>query len=129
MQKTNLLEDYLECILKLQRTNGFARSIDIARELGVTKPTVCEMVKRLSEKEYLYLGDNKCLFLTDYGKEVAQKIHEKHIFIETFLLSIGVSKENANGEAGMIGNFISEETYNCLGKLYKSSNFTAYRQQ
>ena len=129
MQKNNLLEDYLECILMLQKKNGFAKSIDLSRELGVTKPTVCEMVKRLRDRDFLYLGDNKCIFLTVKGREIAQKIHEKNILVEAFLLQIGVSRENAKKEACMIGNSISEETLNCLEKLYKSSNFVTYNHK
>ena len=127
MQKNNLLEDYLECILILQKTNGFIKSIDIARELGVTKPTVWEMVKRLAEKGFLYFGDNKQIILTDYGKTEAQRIHEKHNLVEAFLLKIGLSEDKAKKESGIIGNSISEETYFCLEKLYKSVNLINYK--
>ena len=65
MQKNNLTEDYLECILLMQKKNGFAKSIDISRELNVTKPTVSEMIKRLAQKNMIKSDENKCIYLTE----------------------------------------------------------------
>lgn len=127
MQKNNITEDYLECILLMQKKNGFAKSIDISRQLNVTKATVSEMVKRLAQKDLIRIDEKKCIYLTESGRLLAQDIHSKNIFIEAFLLKIGTSKGNAKKEAGIIGNVISEETYKCLEKLYKSANFTTYK--
>ena len=129
MQKNNLTEDYIECILLMQKKNGFAKSIDISRELNVTKPTVSEMIKRLAQKNMIKLDENKCIYLTGSGMTLAKEIHNRNIFIESFLLKIGTCKENAKKEAGMIGNVISDETYMCLEKLYKSANFITYKHK
>ncbi len=129
MQKNNLTEDYLECILLMQKKNGFAKSIDISRELNVTKPTVSEMIKRLAQKNMIKLDETKCIYLTESGMTLAKEIHNRNIFIESFLLKIGTCKENAKKEAGMIGNVISDETYTCLEKLYKSANFITYKHK
>ena len=129
MQKNNMLEDYLECILLMQKKNGFAKSIDISHQLNVTKPTVSEMIKRLGQKDLICFDEKKCIYLTEKGRLLAQEIHDKNIFIEAFLLRIGTSSDNAKKEAGIIGNAISDETYMCLEKLYKSANFITYKHK
>lgn len=126
MQKNNLTQDYLECILILQKSKGSVRSVDIVHKLGVTKPTVCAMVKKLQDKNYIVFGEDRSITLTDSGREIAQKVYDKHLMLAGFLLKIGVSKDNALEEAGDIEHIIGEETYNCLERLYNSNAFNTY---
>ena len=126
MQKNNITEDYLECILILNKTESSVRSIDIARRIGVTKPTVSSMIKKLSENNYINIDDDKYITLTDKGLEKAKKVYEKHLMLGGFLRKIGVSKEKALEEAGLIEHIISEETYECLERLYESTLFNTY---
>ena len=65
MQKINIIEDYLESVLIIQKANGLVRSIDIANRLGVTKPTVCEMVRKLSDQNII-LEKKRIIVLKNY---------------------------------------------------------------
>ena len=110
----------------LNKTESSVRSIDIARRLGVTKPTVSSMIKKLLENNYINIDDDKYITLTDKGLEKAKKVYEKHLMLGGFLRKIGVSKEKALEEAGLIEHIISEETYECLERLYESTLFNTY---
>ncbi len=70
MGKSSSSEDYLKCILVLQKKNDSVRSIDIAEEMGVTKPSVCNAMKKLRKQKWIYFdeesrkvctGDRECL--------------------------------------------------------------------
>ena len=126
MQKNNLTEDYLECILILNRSKGLVRSIDIVRRLGVTKPTVSAMMKKLVEKNFINIDEDRYITLTEKGSKVAKRVYDKHLMLGGFLIKIGVNKEKALEEAGVIEHIICDETYECLEKLYESTLFNTY---
>ena len=73
-------EDYLETILVLQKKVGMVRSVDVARYMDVSKPSVCVAVNTLKEGGFLTMDENHFLHLTDVGCEVAEKIYERHCF-------------------------------------------------
>lgn len=75
-------EDYLEAVLILERRNGMARSVDIAEQPGVSKPSVSRAVALLKKGGFLLAEDNQ-LYLTDTGREVAEKIYERHCFFKS----------------------------------------------
>ena len=120
MLKKNSTNDYLEKILILQKKKGFARSVDLARELGVTKPTVCNALKKMRDRELICFGENGHIEFTENGRTIAQKAHRKHRLIEKALIGIGVGEETAERDAGLIERVISEETYRCFKTFYKS---------
>ncbi len=66
-------EDYLETILVLQKKLGMVRSVDVARHMEVTKPSVCVAVNTLKDGGFLIMDENHFLHLTDIGREVAEK--------------------------------------------------------
>ena len=104
-------ENYLETILVLKNKYGDVRSIDIARELGFSKPSVSRAVGLLKTDGYITFDPNGVIRLTDKGEEVAQKIYDKHNIISTYLMSIGVSEETAKSDACKIEHVISEESF------------------
>ena len=120
MEKSNSAEDYLESILMLHEKNGFARSVDIARELGVTKPSVCNAMKRLREKEMIYFSDKGHIFFTDVGKEIAENVYKKHVLLTKVLTGIGVNESVASKEACSIEHVISDETYERLNAFFRA---------
>ncbi len=120
MEKNNSAEDYLESILMLHKKNGYARSIDIARELGVTKPSVCNAMKRLREKKMIYFSDKGHIFFTEAGKAVAENVYRKHVLLTKVLTGIGVSEKIASKEACSIEHVISDETYELLDAFFKA---------
>ena len=73
-------EDYLETILILQKTKGMVRSVDIARHMNVSKPSVCHAVGILRKGGFLTMDEEHYLHLTDIGREVAETIYERHCF-------------------------------------------------
>ena len=104
-------EDYLETMLMLQEEHGYIRSIDIARHLGVTKPSVSYAVKRLKESGYINMEPNGPITLAPAGLRIARRIYERHKALTAFLEKLGVSEEQAEEDACKIEHVISHETY------------------
>ena len=104
-------EDYLEAMLILQEEHGYIRSIDIAKKLGVTKPSVSYAVKRLRENGYINMDANGPITLAPAGYKIAKRIYERHKALTAFLEKLGVSKEQAEEDACKIEHDISYETY------------------
>ena len=107
-------EDYLEAILVLQRQKGMVRSVDVARHLEVTKPSVCNAVATLREGGFLTMDSDYFLHLTYVGREVAEQIYEKHRFFTDRLIAAGVDPETAERDACRIEHVISEESFRRL---------------
>ena len=107
-------EDYLEAILILQNRRGFARSVDLAQQLNVTKPSVSVAVHILEKKGYLTIDEDRFLHLTDEGTAIAEKIYERHCFLKNALMAIGVDNEQAEDEACKIEHDISDQTFSVL---------------
>lgn len=104
-------EDYLEAMLILQEELGYIRSIDIAKKLGVTKPSVSYAVKRLRESGYINMEANGPITLAPAGYKIAKRIYERHKALTAFLEKLGVSGEQAEEDACKIEHDISHETY------------------
>ena len=107
-------EDYLEAILMLQKKNGMVRSIDLARHMEVSKPSVSHAVKTLREGGFLTMDKDYCLHLTDIGHEVAEKIYERHRFFTEQLIAAGVDPKTAEADACRIEHIISDESFDRL---------------
>ena len=107
-------EDYLEAILVLQKQKGMVRSVDVARHMGVSKPSVCHAVATLKNGGFLTLDDGFFLHLTNIGREVAEQIYEKHRFFTERLIAAGVDPEIAEADACRIEHVISEESFRRL---------------
>ena len=104
-------EDYLEAMLILQEEHGYIRSIDIAKHLGVTKPSVSYAVKRLRESGYINMEANGPITLAPAGYKIAKRIYERHKALTAFHEKLGVSKEQSEEDACKIEHVISHETY------------------
>ena len=107
-------EDYLEAILVLKEQKGMVRSVDVARHLEVTKPSVCHVVATLREGGFLTMDSDYFLHLTDVGREVAEQIYEKHCFFTERLIAVGVDPETAEREACRMEHVISDESFERL---------------
>ena len=107
-------EDYLETIRVLQKKLGMVRSVDVARLLEVTKPSVCHAVATLREGGFLTMDSDYFLHLTDVGREVAEQIYEKHRFFTDRLIEAGVDPEAAERDACRIEHVISDESFQRL---------------
>ena len=107
-------EDYLEAVLILQKQKGTVRSVDVARHLEVTKPSVCNAVATLRDGGFLTMDSDYFLHLTDVGREVAEQVYEKHCFFTERLIAVGVDPETAERDACRIEHVISDESFRCL---------------
>ena len=107
-------EDYLETILVLQKKLGMVRSVDVARHMDVSKPSVCHAVATLKDGGFLTMDEDYFLHLTDIGREVAEQIYEKHRFFTDRLIEAGVDPETAERDACRIEHVISDESFQCL---------------
>lgn len=105
-------ENYLETILILHNKTGFVRSVDIANELGFSKPSVSHAVSMLKNAGYIVV-DSKTnqITLTESGKKISEGIYERHCILTEFFKSIGVSEEVALSDACKIEHDISQETF------------------
>ena len=104
-------EDYLEAVLMLQKKNGMVRSIDLARHMEVSKPSVSRTVAILQEGGFLTVDSDYFLHLTEAGREVAEKIYERHRFFTEQLITAGVDPKTAEADACRIEHIISDESF------------------
>ena len=104
-------EDYLETILILQKQCGMVRSVDVARYMSVSKPSVCRAVAVLRDGGFLEMDEDHFLYLTDAGREVAEKIYERHQFFTEQLIAAGVDPEIAEADACRMEHAISSESF------------------
>ena len=115
-------EDYLEAILVLKNKLGMVRSVDVARHLEVTKPSVCHAVATLRDGGFLTMDSDYFLHLTDVGRKVAEQIYEKHRFFTERLIEAGVDPETAERDACRIEHVISDESFRRLKAVAKSES-------
>ena len=107
-------EDYLESMLMMKEKHGYIRSIDLAEDLGVTKPSVSYAVKRLKENGYITMDKDKFLHLTDKGMEIAGNIYSRHKRLSDIFIALGVSEETARRDACLIEHDLSDETFDAI---------------
>ena len=115
-------EDYLETILVLQKKRGMVRSVDVARHMEVSKPSVCHAVATLRDGGFLMMDEDHFLHLTDVGREVAEKIYERHCFFTEQLFAAGVAPKTAEADVCRIEHVISQESFERLRDAYKTKN-------
>ena len=107
-------EMYLETIYRLSREQEYVRSNDVAEEMGYSKPSVSRAVSLLRQGGYLLTDEHGYLTLTDVGREVAQKIFERHTVLTKMLAALGVDQETAAEDACRIEHVISDRTFEAI---------------
>ena len=112
-------EDYLEAILVLQKKLGMVRSVDVARHMEVSKPSVCHAVATLRDGGFLTMDEDHFLHLTDMGREVAEKIYERHCFFTKQLITAGVDPKTAEADACRIEHTISQDSFEKIRRAHE----------
>ncbi len=107
-------ENYLETILILKKRNGHVRSIDIASELSFSKPSVSIAMKNLRTNGYLEVDEAGYITLLDKGREIAEKIYERHTLLSDWLIALGVSPDTAVEDACRMEHVISDESFESI---------------
>ncbi len=110
-------------ILRLTEEKGYARSVDIAVGLGVSKPSVSVAMKQLREGSYIIMDKDNYISLTESGMEIAQRIYERHKVLTHVLHLIGVDENIAEKDACKVEHDISVQTFDaikaCMERLEK----------
>ena len=107
-------EDYLEAMLMLREEHGYIRSVDIAAQLGVTKPSVSYATKRLRENGYITMDGEGLISLTEAGLEIAARMYERHKLLSELLIRMGVDPEIARQDACRIEHDLSVESFEAI---------------
>lgn len=107
-------EDYLEAILILERQSGAVRSIDLARHMGYSKASISHATSALRKGGFLVIDKGGCLRMTDKGREIAERIYERHQFFTMQLITAGVDPEIAEYEACKMEHTISDDSFKLL---------------
>lgn len=110
-------EMYLETILTLSKKNPAVRSVDISDEMQYSKPSVSRAVGLLKEGGYILVDKNGYITLTPAGRQIAEKIYERHTVLSSVLMHIGVSRETATADACRIEHVISDESFAAVKAL------------
>lgn len=118
MQIKESAENYLEQILIINNKKGYCRSIDICNEMGFSKPSVSVYMKNLREDGCISVDDSGNITLTEKGKEIADKIYDRHNVIAGFLMQLGTSEETAYKDSCKIEHDISEESFLLIKEQY-----------
>lgn len=116
MHTNESAENYLETILVLSKTRPVVRSVDIANELNFKKPSVSVAMKKLRESEHITVTPEGFIYLTDSGRQIAEKIYERHTLISNWLEQLGVSPKTAAEDACRIEHVISAESFEAMKK-------------
>ena len=116
MRSNESSEDYLETILLLSRKLPVVRSVDIANELQFKKSSVSVAMKKLRETGMITVTDAGYIYLTDAGRDQAEKVYERHRVFTDFLTLLGVDPEVAENDACRIEHVISEESFRAFKK-------------
>lgn len=114
-------EDYLETILILKKRNGNVRSIDIAREMDLSKPSVSRAMGILKNKEFITVDEDGAIHLTEEGSKLAKKIYERHRVLTEALMYLGVDEKTAAEDACRIEHDISEKTFTKIKKYLREA--------
>ena len=116
MQIHQSAEDYLETILMLTQRMGKVRSIDVVNELGFTKASVSIAMKKLRENGYIAMDEEGYIELLPSGREIAERINERHDTLARLLMALGVEEKTAYEDACKIEHDLSQETFDCIRK-------------
>jgi len=122
MQIRSSAEDYLETILLLSRKIGVVRSIDIVDEMGFSKPSVSVAMKKLRQDELITMDADGYITLTKKGEETAAQVYERHSTLYDWLVSIGVNKKTAVGDACRMEHVLSKEAFEAIKMQVEGKN-------
>lgn len=105
---------YLETILILSKKSNSVRSIDISQYMSFSKPSVSRAVNLLKDGGYILISKEGYITLTALGREIAEKIYERHTILTKCLITLGVSEETAAEDACKIEHDISDESFSAI---------------
>lgn len=114
-------ENYLETILILSNKLPVVRSVDVANELDFKKSSVSIAMKNLKSNGHITVTDAGFIYLTESGRVIAEKVYERHRFISSWLISLGVPEDIATEDACKMEHIISNESYAAIKDYIKAN--------
>ena len=117
MRNSSAVEDYLERILELINTKGYARVVDIAGSLGISQASVTNMVQRLDSEGLLKYQKNRGLVLTTAGETLARNITRRHQLLTDFLKLLGLPDDVIYHDVEGMEHHISPPTLRAIESL------------
>lgn len=114
-------ENYLETILILSNKLPVVRSVDVANELDFKKSSISIAMKNLKSNGHITVTDAGFIYLTESGREIAEKVYERHRFISSWLISLGVPEDIATEDACKMEHIISNESYAAIKDYIKAN--------
>ena len=110
-------EMYLEAILVLSGEKGSVRSVDVSEYLGYSKPSVSRAMGILKKEAYITMDKDGTITLTEAGRQIAEKIYERHTLLTKLLMQIGVDEETASADACKLEHAISEKSFDAIKRF------------
>ena len=107
-------EDYLEAMLMMKEKLGYIRSIDVAAQLNVTKPSVSYATKRLRESGHITMDREGLITLTESGMKIASEMFKRHKTLTKFLITLGVDEKVAQEDACKLEHDLSQESFDAI---------------
>lgn len=104
-------EMYLETIYVLLKKNGHVRSVDVAEQMGYSKPSISRAMGLLKTGGFIQVAPDGSITLTPSGITVAEKIYERHTLLTRLLVTMGVDPEIAAEDACKLEHAISDESF------------------
>ncbi len=111
------MEDYLEIILELVESKGYATTLDVSRYMNVSPPSVTKMLKRLDEGGYITYERYRGMMLTEKGTKVATSIRKKHSMLLEFFDMLGIDEKIANKDVEGIEHHLDPKTIERLSRF------------
>lgn len=118
MAITEAVENYLETILILSKAQPDVHAIDICSYLGYSRPTVSIILKKMKDENLVVVNSDNHITLTETGREIAERIYDRHNTLSAFFMLLGVKKDQALEDACKIEHDLSNETYALLKEHY-----------
>ena len=107
-------EMYLETIYVLSQKSPKVRGIDVAEEMGFSKPSVSRAVGLLKSSGFIFIDEDGFIRLTEEGEEKARRIYERHTVLSKLFIALGVDEETAVNDACRIEHYISDQTFDAI---------------
>ena len=107
-------EMYLESIYVLSKTHATVRAVDVGEHMGYSKPSVSRAMGLLKQGGFVAVDDNGFITLTEAGREVAEKIYERHTLITSLLVRLGVEESIAAEDACKIEHNLSDASFEAI---------------
>ena len=117
-------EMYLETIYVLLKKNGHVRSVDVAEQMGYSKPSISRAMGILKTGGFIQIVPDGSITLTPSGIAVAEKIYERHTLLTQLLVTMGVAPEIATEDACKLEHAISDESFAAIKRYVANAEKT-----